>query len=340
VYKIPYIRTQYKNSSPAYPGPYKVYNYIYTGENSEILEYEQSYNNLYMLYSTDIAQASIENLSTAEIIKKTGSAPIFSAAATNSNSTGGKTNSGSGINENVRAQLYSPADQEKATIKIMGDPDWIMSIIGIDQKIGTVPGLSSKGNTSIDIASNAVRQLYGPDYTINPYNGQVFIQIIFNIATDYQDNGLLDVGDDILFYNTDIFDPKAAGIQGLVYTVREVICSFSKGAFVQTLSLTYVPDQELLNGYRSNNNESREGFEDGGFNSADIPVQTTAGDFSGAFENQSYANDDRAGFTSIAPPRTQAEAREIFGNNSAETFTTTGAGAATGGFRNQRRPRQ
>ena len=191
VYEIPYIRTQYKNATSKYPGPYKVYNYIYTGENSEVIEFEQTYDNLYGIYKTT-ASISTENVAVGDFYRTIGSVPLTPSPSSNSNSVGGKQNGGSILNENVRAQLYSPKDQGTAKLKILGDPDWIMTVIGVDQQISSLYSgsknsneLQRGGSRSLELIKNITRQRYGSDYSINPYGGQVFIQIIFGIATDY-----------------------------------------------------------------------------------------------------------------------------------------------------------
>jgi hypothetical protein len=237
VYKIPYIRTQYKNKSSAYPGPYKMYNYIYTGENNEILEYEQTYDALYTAISA-LTSKTTTNEPANTLKRKIGNIPVITAPSTNSNATGGKQNAGSALNENVRAQLYSPSDQQKAKITIMGDPDYIMTSIGVDQGIGSIygSGVSTQGIIS---GTSAPRQLYGNDYSINPHGGQVFIQIAFGIATDYEDNGLLDVGNDIQFYETE--DEQASGIRGFIYQVLIVSSSFSRGLFTQKFDMSFIP---------------------------------------------------------------------------------------------------
>jgi hypothetical protein len=74
--------------------------------------------------------------------------------------------------------------------------------------------------------------------------GQVFIQVNFNTADDYQIDGLLDVSDALQFYETDRV--AKAGIKGIVYRVTHVDSTFSSGKFSQTLDLLMVPESELL----------------------------------------------------------------------------------------------
>jgi hypothetical protein len=333
VYEIPYIRTQYKNATSIYPGPYKVYNYIYTGENSEVIEFEQTYNNLYGVYKTTTS-ISTENVAVDDLYRKIGSVPLTPSPSSNSNSVGGKQNGGSILNENVRAQLYSPNDQATAKLKILGDPDWIMTIIGVDQQISSLySGTSNanellrEGSRSLDLVKNITRQRYGSDYSINPYGGQVFIQIIFGIATDYQDNGLLDVGNDIMFYE----DTKVseANIQGFVYQAQHVYNSFSRGQFTQTFDLSFVESPLLITNSSLSQSESREA--DAGASTQrdndtrnssifidnnqrpNVPDSRNSSIFVDNNQrqpNQRFADDDRAGHSSIFVNPTPQQARQ------------------------------
>jgi hypothetical protein len=78
-------------------------------------------------------------------------------------------------------------------------------------------------------------QFYGSDgFVINPNGGQVFIEVSFNEAEDYNNNtGILDVNQNILFWQY----PQniASKIKGVVYMVQLVESSFSRGKFTQVL---------------------------------------------------------------------------------------------------------
>jgi hypothetical protein len=224
-YDVPYIRTQYKGVTSKYPGPYKLYNYWLTGENSEVISYEQQYDNLF--YTITPMVTNIDN-SAGRGQNKTSvpSAPQNTAGATDA--TGGKQNRGSEINEQVRAALYSPTDQSMAKIKILGDPDYLNNSSGVN--------LGFSGQT--------FQQFYGKDLTISPLGGQVFIQVVFNMATDYTDSGVLDISDKLQFYETDAV--SNAEIKGIVYMITQVDSSFSAGKFIQTLDCLMVPQSQLL----------------------------------------------------------------------------------------------
>jgi len=321
VYKIPFIRTQYKNATTKYPGPYKVYNYIYTGENSEVIEFEQTYDQLYTSYIS-LSAIATENVAVTNLYRKMGSVPLTPSPSSNSNSVSGKQNGGSILNENVRAQLYQPDSQEKAKLKILGDPDWIMTVVGVDQQISSLYS-SSNGSKSIDLA----RQLYGSDYSINPYGGQVFIQVIFGIATDYQDDGLLDVGNDVMFFqDTSVADNN---IQGFVYIPQTVSSSFSRGQFTQTFDLTVATKDQLVTDDSNPESESREANagastqRDNDTRNSSIFIEPTQRsnvpdprnssifvDNNQRQPNQRFADDDRAGHSSIFVNPTPSQARQ------------------------------
>jgi hypothetical protein len=89
---------------------------------------------------------------------------------------------------------------------------------------------------------------YGPSNTVNPNGGQIFIEINFNTAQDYDGKdgnaGTISVNDKIQFYPTTILKQK--GINGLVYMVTTCDSVFSKGRFEQTLDLLLVDETALF----------------------------------------------------------------------------------------------
>jgi hypothetical protein len=301
VYEMPYARTQYKSSSPKYPGPFKYYSFMLTGENTEVLEYEQTYDNLY--YVLDTVSTSPDATPLKD--KKSVRAPIHTQGGSTSDPTGGKLYKGSEINDNVKAQLLTTGDQIEAKIKVLGDPDFIMSIVGIKQP-------ESVGSA---------KSLYGPDFSINPMSGQIFIQIVFNVASDYDDNGLMDVSDKIQFYESN--NVRKQGIKGVVYTVQIVNSSFSRGSFTQLLELILV-DQELLVGDENESSDNLPAANSGrgtgssvtgggGFIGNDEDIRTGPDEFDeeqgSQYQNQSNTMGDGE-FDAIAPNSVQA-AREV-----------------------------
>lgn len=216
-YVIPYARGLYLKKLPTYPGPHKRYKYWYTGENSEILGYEQEYNLLYF-QAADMAK---EVKTTKE--SPNNNAPIVSQPGQGADPTQ-KLSGALEIINNVRTFLYSPGDQIKARLKILGDPDYLMTSTG-----GAI--------------STITKERYGEDFSINPNSGQVFIEIDFKEGVDYNnDNGLLDINDSITFWD---YPASIKGkIQGMAYMVTQVTSTFNKGLFTQDLKLILPPFKE------------------------------------------------------------------------------------------------
>ncbi len=227
-YDIQFIRSNYVGKNCVYNGPYKRYNYLFTGENTEVLSYTQEYNQLYYV-------TAAVSTNTDETPNKTGSVPVNKKNAVKSDDIGAGLIKGSEINDSVKATLYSPGDQSMAKIKIMGDPDYLMTTTGVSMAAGA-------------------SKLSGGDGSINPLSGQVLIEINFKMPTDYNSGtGLLDITDKLQFYRTS--KPKNAGIDGMVYRVTKVESTLSKGSFTQVLECIIV-DESLLftDGYEQDDN--------------------------------------------------------------------------------------
>lgn len=212
-YEIPYVRSTSVGYTSKYYGPHKRYEYWYTGKNTEILNYEQQYNLLYFNAGSASSSSGTQNTSDP--------APNSPVSSTNADATG----RGSGWFEqanSVKTFLYSPADQLKAKIDILGDPDYLM------------PATHSGVNM-------ALQKWYGPDFSINPNSGQVFLEIDFRQAEDYKNStGLLDPSKDgdIVFWE---YPPELKNkIKGVAYMLVEVTSTFNKGKFTQELK-TCVP---------------------------------------------------------------------------------------------------
>jgi hypothetical protein len=89
---------------------------------------------------------------------------------------------------------------------------------------------------------------YGPDFTINPNGGQVFIEVNFKQAEDYKASiGLLtgglstDTGPNGEIHFWDYPEDLKKKIKGVAYCVWAVNSSFNKGLFTQELKLSIPP---------------------------------------------------------------------------------------------------
>ena len=211
--------SEYVSRTTPYKGPFKEYDYIFTGKNTEILKFDQNFNNQYFVArQLGKNQTAINNVSN----------DVRSAIVASSPVTGVFSNKGGDIASQVTTNLYSPADQVNTTIKILGDPDYIMTQIGV---------------SSAQSQNKSPSKYYSQDGSIDPYSADVLIQINFRSPSDYADDGLLSIGR-VQFYGTDA--PLKAGIEGIVYMLMNLESEFSRGIFTQTLKMVIVPESQLL----------------------------------------------------------------------------------------------
>jgi hypothetical protein len=243
-YKITYIiqpfntpgtYTPYGKTSKYY-GPHKRYNYWFTGKNSEVLEYTQT---LDALYFNIVQTPSVDPNSPSYL--PAGDVP----SATNKRNNYERNN---GLNDSQEAEnqyltsLFSPAEWVEAKIKILGDPDFLM-------------------NDSPGSLNEVYREYYSNDgFTINPNSGQVFVEINFNEATDYDNNtGLLKINESLLFWSQPNTPILKSNIKGVAYRVLLVESTFSGGSFTQRLTLNlnpapYTQTETTTNAARENTN--------------------------------------------------------------------------------------
>jgi hypothetical protein len=205
-YKVPYVRSPFVSKSTPYPGPHKRYEYIYTGNSNEILSYEQTYNSLY--YIDSIQQSTPNTDPPAEV--------NFNSKVNESDSvTYGKAGAAAAT---IRNSLYSPGDKATAKITILGDPDFLVTT--------TATMYDVWGGTG-----------YGPDGSMDAHSSQVFIEIKFNEANDYNmGTGVMDIQNNVEIYR---YPPELESVLNgaITYMVVDVVSTFSRGRFTQDLNL-------------------------------------------------------------------------------------------------------
>lgn len=224
-YEVPYVKSSYINKYSQYYGPVKLYEYTLTGGNTEVLHFEMSYNNLFFVAQPTTTTKDDSGKNT----KLPTTQPVDPRPSVVSRTTGTGINKDGEIAQSIRASLYSIGDQVGATIRIMGDPDFLMDSVG-----------SSTGSSEFG-------KLKAANYSINPYGGQIFVEIVFKLGEDYRnDTGLLDVDpmQSVAFYPIEV--QKILKNQGMIYKIQDCVSTFSKGKFEQTLKLFMVPPNSLL----------------------------------------------------------------------------------------------
>ena len=136
----------------------------------------------------------------------------------------------------------------QAKIKILGDPDFFIE----DHRGGP---------------NDVYSRFYGDDgFRINANGGQVFFEIDFKEAVDYNDDkGLLDINESILFFKYP--DWVKDQIKGVSYKLVKVKSNFQDGMFTQTLEavLNSFPDKDPSeSGATGDNEDGGEGRESTG----------------------------------------------------------------------------
>jgi hypothetical protein len=208
-YETPMAISVYSIGTGKYYGPHKRYEYWFTGKNSEIISYEQSQDTTYFVALANTGPMAATNLNI----------PTQSNGQINGDNMG-RLSTGMAAQNSYVTNLYDPGNRASAKIKILGDPDFLM--IDTPNSVNTLYNkfYSSGGS--------------GPAYTINPSGGQVFIEINFKEARDYNnDTGLMDINDNIAFFQYPASIKKI--VKGVSYMVTRVVSSFRSGKFVQDI---------------------------------------------------------------------------------------------------------
>lgn len=227
-YKITYQVSPYRISSTLsdyfpsskYMGVHKRYQYLFSGKNTSIIDFNQDFNYLYYLVVSKKTGAETETI-TGNYRKTLPDAKRAYQPNSNQPNMGsdGNTNEGAA---NAADYLYSPADQSKIKLQVVGDPAWIWQ--------GEVWQGVAKQDMNYDP--------FLPDGTINFDAGETWFEILFNKPVDYNLNtGLMDP-------TTNNYRPTNSNSsypeQTFIYKPISITSTFSKGAFTQELVGTIV----------------------------------------------------------------------------------------------------
>ena len=233
-YDTPMTTSTYGNKPRKYYGPYKRYDYWYTGLNTEILQYEQTLNNNWFVINSPGAFDPNQGLIPVGIDMQ---------------DTGNKQASLPGGNKAINSyitNLTDPGGWVTAKIKILGDPDYLI--------------------TNRPTPPNQVySQFYYEDGSINANGGQVFIEVNFKEGVDYNhDSGLMDINKNIMFWKYPASVQKSIDSRGggVCFMVNSAVSTFSKGSFTQDLECIIgpfppdTPTNDVASAYSDSNNRS------------------------------------------------------------------------------------
>jgi len=218
---VPYTLTDF--DSPYFPignfrGLHKRYPYWFTGENTQVLDYQASFNKLYVLtVSGPPGSTGLENVR-KKYTSSMRDIAYYQYQARSTESAQGAEGKANELAASAAEYLYNPSDNGNAKIKIIGDPAWIQ-----------------QGSVANSIDPKSLK--YGPflpDGTINFDVNDIMFEIAWQKPQDYD-------------LASGIADPyKLPGrsfgdrtpIQSVVYRARAVTSEFRQGRFEQTIDGT------------------------------------------------------------------------------------------------------
>lgn len=200
---------------PRFNGVHKQYYHWFTGQNTQVLNFEQTYNaNYHLVLSGGLSQLLAQQTSNRNELQKYSFAPRSSESSQDAK---GRTNEPAA---NLADYLYSPGDQSKLDMTIVGDPSWLQqgeAFAGLDPR--------NPNRYSAFLA----------DGTINFDSEEVLFEVAFNKPTDYDlTTGLMDTGKNN--YNANRAAGQAGNAQqSYIYLATRVSSMFEKGKFTQRL---------------------------------------------------------------------------------------------------------
>jgi hypothetical protein len=222
-YKMKYIVSPYRINDapppyfpqPQFKGTHKIYEYWFTGNNTQVLEYVQDFNTQY----TQVLSGSYANF----LAKETQSVNTLQKYNFSPNSNESNQQADTYVNEpaaNLADYLYNPGDLNRVNLTIVGDPAWLQQ------------GEAFAGQRPDNWNFSA----FQPDGTINFDSQQVLFEVLFNKPVDYDLNtGLIDPGKNNFGSNRAANNAGRAR-QSYIFAARTVENMFERGKFTQKLS--------------------------------------------------------------------------------------------------------
>ena len=171
-YAVAQMTSQYFPDSK-YKGVHKAYNYWFTGNNTQVLQYEQAYNNAYRLMLSGIG-ADAQKTQTTDF--RDQNRYIF--MATSQNQALGAKNYANEPGNNAASFLYDPVSLSQVKMRIIGDPAWMQ-----------------QGEAGLGVSAATFNfSPFNADGGINYDSQAIMFSMAFNTPTDYNlSTGLINV---------------------------------------------------------------------------------------------------------------------------------------------------
>ncbi len=211
-----------------FTGVHKSYPYWFTGENTAVLEYQETLNTLYQL----TVSGSDNEKSAATRIRESQTSSMadlvrYNYAPSSTESNKGADGKSLEAAANAAEVLYSPGDLAECKVKIVGDPAWIMQ------------GSTFRVLSEEMLGGEALTTGFLPDGSIAFDNQDVLFEINWQRPEDYDlTTGLADP-----YSQTQKKYNNRTALQSRVYRCKKVLSEFRHGAFTQTLegAMFYFP---------------------------------------------------------------------------------------------------
>lgn len=198
-----------------FAGVHKKYPYWFTGQNTAVLEYQETLN---ALYAITVSGSDPEN-SAAAVQRKNWTSSMrdiakYSYSPRSTESSSGADGKSNELGANAAEYLFSPGDLANCKLKIIGDPDWIQQ------------GSLFREVTATGFVDSSVTG-FGLDGSVAFDAGDAMFEIVWQRPNDYD-------------LQTGLADPFAKSkdrepVQSRVYIVTKCISEFRQGKFEQTL---------------------------------------------------------------------------------------------------------
>ena len=204
--------------TPSFRGLHKSYPYWFTGENTQVLDYQASFNKLFTITVTGGPGNSSLQQFREQLTSGMRDYPFIQPQARSTESDVGADGRANEVAANAAEYLYNPSDNAQGKLRILGDPAWIQQ--------GTATGVADPATFTTDA--------FNPDGTINFDAQDVLFEIAWQRPEDYsQDTGLADP-----YARTQASFRDRQPIQSVIYRARKCTSYFNQGRFEQDLEGT------------------------------------------------------------------------------------------------------
>lgn len=227
-YKLANMKSQYFED-PKSPGIHKRYEFMFTGKNTQVLDWEMKLSQTYILFMSKGQNSGPNTAASSTYLSNYGQQIMAPRSGQSSQGAAGKTNE---VGASAADYLYDMEGLQKMTLNIIGDPAWLL-----------------QGESYVLDSALTTGQPFLADGTINADQGQVLFELVVNTPQDYDlSTGLMDPNTRPTLYKTT--QAAAPGMSAQSYIIRadSITSEFNQGKFTQRLvgqTLQYNPDQTV-----------------------------------------------------------------------------------------------